>query len=202
MTEPRPAEVGALASTRWRVGFAATLLIALTAGGLMQFVLGVLAPFLTADLGLSRAQLGSLTTAFFAVGAIVSPFAGRLVDRVGGRATLHALFWVAVASFAGMAAAAGYWTVLVAVGVAGVATALMNPVTNQLIVVHLPRGKQGVTFLCRIVVKGKNGNRRPARRLRRRFARRDERDHEDRNHQSAFDGHDAFSITRSATRLS
>jgi predicted MFS family arabinose efflux permease len=144
VAEPRPAAVGDFASARWRVGFAATLLIALTAGGLMQFVLGVLAPFLTADLGLSRAQLGSLTTAFFAVGTVVSPFAGRLVDRVGGRATLLALFWVAAAGFAGMAAAAGYWTVLVAVGVAGIATALMNPVTNQLIVVHLPRGKQGV----------------------------------------------------------
>ena len=131
-------------STRWRAAFAATLLVAMTAASLMQFTLGVLAPFLTADFGLSRAQLGSLTTAFFVVGTIVSPFAGRLVDRIGGRAMLFALFGFAIAGFAGTAGSTGYATLLVAVGVAGLGTALMNPVTNHLIAVHLPRGRQGV----------------------------------------------------------
>lgn len=129
---------------RWRGLFAATLLLAMAAGTLTQFALGVLAPFLRADVGLSRAQLGSLTTVFFLVGALLSPFAGRLVDRVGGRGTLLGMFALSAAGLAGMAAAAGYATLAVAVAVAGIGTALVNPVTNQLIAVHVPRGRQGV----------------------------------------------------------
>lgn len=129
---------------RWRGLFTATLLLAMTVGGLPQFLLGVLAPFLTVEFGLTRAQLGSLTTATFVVGAVVSPFAGRLVDRIGGRAALLTLFWLAIGGFAGLAASTAYWMVVIAVGLAGLPLALMNPVTNQLIAVQLPRGQQGV----------------------------------------------------------
>jgi hypothetical protein len=45
---------------RGRVGFAGTLLIALTAGGLMQFVLGVLALFhLPVVAGVSLSEAGN-----------------------------------------------------------------------------------------------------------------------------------------------
>jgi predicted MFS family arabinose efflux permease len=143
--EPSPPAAPARAGSRRRRGvFTGTLLLAMTVGGLPQFLLGVLAPFLTAEFGLSRTELGSLTTATFIVGAVASPFAGRLVDRIGGRAALLTLFWLGIGGFGGLAAATGYWTVVLAVGVAGLPLALMNPVTNQLIAVHLPRGQQGV----------------------------------------------------------
>ena len=131
-------------SRRWRVAFTATLLLAMTAGTMMQFVLGVLAPFITADLGLSRAQLGSLSTLFFAVGAFASPFAGRIVDRVGGRPTLLGTFVLSGAGLAAMAGAWAYVPLLATMVIAGCGIALINPVTNQLIAVHLPRGEQGV----------------------------------------------------------
>lgn len=116
----------------------------MAAGTLAQFVLGALAPFLRADLTLSRAALGSLSTVFFVVGAVGSPFAGRLVDRLGGRTTLLATFGLAGAGLAGMAASPGYAALVTAMVVGGLATALVNPVTNQVVAAHLPRGAQGV----------------------------------------------------------
>lgn len=128
----------------WRAAFAVTLLWAMAAGTIIQFAVGALAPFLVADLDVSRTQIGALTTVFFAVGAVCSPVAGPLVDRLGGR---RVLVWLLVASgiaIAGMGVAPGYGLLLVAAGLGGVATAAVNPVTNQLIAVHLARGQQGV----------------------------------------------------------
>ncbi len=134
----------AAAGTAWRLAFGGTLLFAMGAGTLMQFTIGVLAPFLTEDLALSRTQYGSLLTVFFGVGAVGSLFAGRLVNQLGGRAIVLAIFWLSAAGMAGMAIAAGYVTLVLAIAVAGLGTALINPGTNQLIATHLPRGRQGV----------------------------------------------------------
>ncbi|MGH9053008.1 MAG: hypothetical protein ACRDWX_08360, partial [Acidimicrobiia bacterium] len=50
-------------SLAWKVGFAALLAAGMAAGTVIVQVIGVLAPFLIADLGLSRSQLGLLVTA-------------------------------------------------------------------------------------------------------------------------------------------
>lgn len=131
-------------SPAWRALFGATLLWAMTAGTLIQFLVGVLAPFLAADLGISRAQIGALAAVFSGVGAVCSPLAGPLVDRLGGRRVLLAMFAVAGVAMAGMGAAPGYGLLLAAAGLGGLASAAVNPVTNQLVAVHLPRGGQGV----------------------------------------------------------
>lgn len=131
-------------SPAWRAAFAATLLWAMAAGTLIPFAVGALAPFVSADLDLSRAQVGALSTVFFAVGAVCSPLAGPLVDRLGGRRMLLGLLVVASAALAGMGLAPGYALLLVAAAAGGVATAAVNPVTNQLIAVALARGAQGL----------------------------------------------------------
>lgn len=131
-------------SSAWRAALAVTLLWAMAAGTIIQFAVGALAPFLTADLGLSRAQIGALSTIFYAVGAACSPLAGPLVDRLGGRRVLLWLLALSGAAIAGMGLAPGYALLLTAAGVGGVANAAVNPVTNQLIAVHLVRGAQGV----------------------------------------------------------
>ncbi len=130
----------------WRVGFAATLLWATTAATLLQFAVGVLAPFLAADLDLSRTQIGLLTSVLFGVGALGSPIAGPLVDRLGGRRLLLALFAIAGLGVLGVAAAPSYPVVVAAVAFGGVATATTNPVTNALITDHLPVGGRGVVM--------------------------------------------------------
>ncbi|MGY5138875.1 MFS transporter, partial [Streptomyces nigrescens] len=50
---------------------------------LQLFVIGALGPRLVGELGISRTVLGLTTTAGFGAAAVLSPMAGRLVDRVG-----------------------------------------------------------------------------------------------------------------------
>jgi len=130
----------------WRAGFAATLLWATTAATFLQFAIGVLAPFLAADLALSRTQIGLLTSVLFGVGALGSPIAGPLVDRLGGRRLLLGLFAVAGLGVLGVSASPSYPVLVTAVAVGGLATATTNPVTNALIADHLASGQRGVVM--------------------------------------------------------
>lgn len=130
-------------STAWHIGFTAVLTVAMAIGTFPQFTLGALGPLLVDDLGLSRAALGSLSTAFFLVATLVSSFVGHLGERLGGRRLLAMLFAVAAASLVAMAAAPSFPWLVVAVGVAGLSIAASNPSTNALIAAHLPAGRRG-----------------------------------------------------------
>lgn len=122
----------------------ATLALGMAVSLLPSYALGALGPFLTADLEISRTALGSLTTVLFAVGAALSPVAGPLVDRLGGRFLLAVLFAVGAVSTVAAAAAPNYPTLLAAVALAGVGVALGNPSTNQLVAVHVAPLRQGL----------------------------------------------------------
>lgn len=128
----------------WLTGFTATLTLAMVASSFMPFALGALAPFITVDLGLSRASFGALITTMFLVGSLASPMAGRLVDFFGGRRLLSALFAIAGVSFAAAAAAPTYILLLVAMVIGGFVPALGNPVTNKLVARHVSLEKHGV----------------------------------------------------------
>lgn len=130
-------------STRWRLGFVCTITLAMCVGGFVQFTLGALGPVLIDELALSRTQLGSLTTALYLVAGLCSPVVGSLVDVMGGRRLLLVLFATAAVAQLVLAAADTYQIVLVAAAVAGAALAISNPVTNQLIGVHLRPGDRG-----------------------------------------------------------
>lgn len=133
------------AASSGRVGaFAGVLLLAMCASTLVQFALGVLAPFLADDLGIGPAQIGTLTTAYFAAGALLSPFAGGWVDRVGGRRALTVLFATAGLPLIVTSVSPGYGLLLVAVVLAAPAIALGNPVTNALVAAHLPPRRRGL----------------------------------------------------------
>jgi predicted MFS family arabinose efflux permease len=112
-------------------------------GSCSGFAIGALAPFIVRDLGLSRSGLGLLTTVVFVVSAAASPVAGRAVDVLGGRRLLMGVFGIAGAALLAMAATPSYAWLLAAAALSGVATAIMNPATNQLISTHIPRGSQG-----------------------------------------------------------
>jgi len=122
----------------------ATLALGMAVALLPSYTLGVLGPFLTADLEISRTALGALTTVLFTVGAGLSPVAGPLVDRLGGRFLLAVMFAVGAVSTAAAAAAPNYPALLAAVAVAGVGVALGNPATNQLVAVHVAPLRQGL----------------------------------------------------------
>ncbi len=130
-------------STAWLVRLTAVLSLGMAVGTLSQFAFGALAPLLRTELDLSRTQLGAITTAFFVAGTLVSPFAGTWTDRVGGRRALAALFAVDTVAFVGMALAPGYWWLLAAVVVSGLAIAVSNPATNLLVAEHVSSSARG-----------------------------------------------------------
>lgn len=127
-----------------RAGFAAALLLGMTVSTFMISAFGALGPVIRTDLELSRGALGALTTVMFAVGAGLSPVAGRMADEVGGRRLLVALFVAAGIAFVAAAAAPTYPLLIVACCIFGLSLAAGNPSTNKLLVEHLPIGRQGV----------------------------------------------------------
>jgi MFS family permease len=130
--------------TAWRYAFGGTLVFAMAVSAYTQFALGVLAPLITEDLGLTRTQLGSLTTAIFIIGGVGAPLAGPLVDLLGGRRVLVMIFVAGALAWLGMAAAPTYVWMLAAVSLAGFVRGASNPVGNQLIVLHVPPGRRGL----------------------------------------------------------
>lgn len=134
----------ATASTGRRMAFGVTLVYAMAISAYTQFLLGVLGPLLTEDLGLSRTQLGSLTTAIFVLGGLGAPLVGPLVDQLGGRRVLVLIFLTGATSWAGMGVAPTYGWLLGAACLAGLVRAASNPVGNQLVRLHVPVGRQGL----------------------------------------------------------
>ncbi len=121
-----------------------TLALAMTVAVLLQVAFGALGPFLTRDLGLSRTQLGSLTTAMYVSAAALSMSAGRWSDRLGARMPLMALFGSMAASVLVVAVSPDYpWLILGSLS-CGFAIAIANPVTNMVIQRQVRPASQGI----------------------------------------------------------
>ncbi len=121
----------------------AVLLLTMTVAIGMQFAIPVLGPLIMPDLGLSRAQLGMVTTLFFLVGAATSTSAGRWTDRVGGRNSLLVTHLSAGVAFVIAAQSRSLALLVIAGAVAGIAAALANPATNRLIIAGFAPGSRG-----------------------------------------------------------
>jgi predicted MFS family arabinose efflux permease len=104
---------------------------------------GVLAPFLLVDLGITRAGIGSLVALSAGVAGVLSPLAGRLVDRVGDRTALLLVVGIGIVGLAAMAGAPSWPVMAVALAVSGVCRAGSNPATNRVIATRAPRGQRG-----------------------------------------------------------
>ena len=94
-------------SAAWRVAFAATLALAMGSGTFAGYAFGVLGPELRTEFGLSRFQLGLLTTGFFAVGGPLSLVAGRATDRFGARLVMLVAFAFAATAVVAISASPG-----------------------------------------------------------------------------------------------
>jgi len=128
----------------WRIAFAGVLALAMGTGTYAGYAFGVLGPELRGEFGLSRFELGLLTTVFFAVGGPLSLLAGRATDRFGARLVMLTAFTVAASAVLALSAAPAYWVLLAAAAAAGVALATGNPVTNKLIAIHVAPGRRGL----------------------------------------------------------
>lgn len=133
-----------MAGSRRLTGLGATLAAGMVASTFVGYAFGALGPFIRDDLDLSRTALGSLTTVMYFVGSVLSPVLGPLVDRFGGRRSLLALFAVGSAATLLTAAAPGFGGLLAGAALAGVAVALGNIATNQLIARHVEPTRQGI----------------------------------------------------------
>lgn len=119
------------------------VLVPLLAGGMglsmfILYTIGSLAPFLIADLHITKSQLGALTSAAFGTATVLSLFAGHFTDTFGARRAFILLTTLIALDFALVAAGHTYWLLLVAVFLAGIPQALSNPSTNKLIAAHVP----------------------------------------------------------------
>lgn len=127
-------------------GFASLLALTMGTGTFPGFAFGVLGPDLIAEFDLTRAGLGILTTAHFAVGGLGSTIAGRATDRLGARRTMLVAFGLVAAAQLAMAASGAFAWMLVAAAAAGVSLAAGNPATNKAVSQHLAPGRRGLTM--------------------------------------------------------
>ncbi|MEA1903254.1 MAG: MFS transporter [Actinomycetota bacterium] len=107
-------------------------------------VYSVLGPDLIEEFGISRAQLGILATATGLVGALSSPYWGKVTDRVGSLASTRAVLGFGGVTLLGIAFAPSYLLLVAAAVLTGIANGWCNPATNSLIVDTLPPGTRGV----------------------------------------------------------
>ena len=135
---------------RWsrshRVSFAAILAATMATGTFPAYALGVLGPAIIEEFRLSRLELGLATTIFFLVGGSLSLAAGNAVDRIGAKSVMLSSFLILGVALVGIAAAPTYAVLMGFAGLAGLALAVGNPVTNKLVAVHLPPGRRGLTM--------------------------------------------------------
>ncbi len=118
----------------------------MAASALMQFALGVLAPFITAEFNITRTAFGSATSVLFLSGLVVSLTAARLVERWGDVRLLRVLHAAVITAFLVVALAPSWEWVLVGVVVMGLPLGVGNPVTNALIVHRVDAPVQGTAI--------------------------------------------------------
>ncbi len=125
-----------------RASLTALLLGAMGVATFAPNALGVLAVFLIEDLGISRGQLGAIIGLNLVMGALVSPRAGAVTDRLGARRALLALFATSALTFVALALAPAVAPIAAVAAVGGVTQGLANPATNKLIAGELPVGSR------------------------------------------------------------
>lgn len=117
---------------------AAVLPLYLTAGLAVQ---------IARDLHLSVGQLGIASAAFFGAQAVMSPFVGAIVARIGAVYAMRLSSALAAAASAVIGVLAdGLPFLLIGLCLAGVNNALAQPATNQFIAEAIPPGSQGAAF--------------------------------------------------------
>jgi MFS family permease len=130
---------------RSEIGFVVTLTSGMAVCTFLPYALGALGPFITDDLGITRTALGSLTTVTYIVGGALSPLAGPMVDRFGGRRSLTVTFISGAVAMAIVAGFGGHYGGLVAgSAVFGISVAFGNPATNQLAARSVRAGQHGI----------------------------------------------------------
>jgi len=113
-------------------------------GTFIALPLGILAVVFVDDLGITRAQLGLVFAVNTVGAAVLSPFVGRITDRIGGRSALVVVAIAAAVAFLVLGAASSLGMLVAGSMIGAIAQAGSNPATNKLIAEDLPSGSQGI----------------------------------------------------------
>ncbi|PRY39777.1 MFS transporter [Umezawaea tangerina] len=111
------------------------------------YLTGAVGVAVRADLGLDSTAFGAAISVFFAVGAVLMPVGGRIVDRTGpGPAVRLALAGAATCLVAVAALGGSYVGLCVAMAIGGVGSAVAAPVGGMLIARGVPPGRRALAF--------------------------------------------------------
>lgn len=109
---------------------------------LQLFAVAALAPLMGPDLGIGPTVLGGAVGAGFAVAALLSPWAGRLVDRWGSRRCTVGLLLLVAVALGLLAVSRDGVGLALALVVGGFPQALANPATNKAILASVPAARR------------------------------------------------------------
>lgn len=123
-------------------GLLSVLLGAVGAGPLMPYGLSAVSDSIIIDLGISEAQFGLLATACFACAAIGNAILGRVADKHSDNSLMTVVFVLAAAALLLVAVPAGFWMLLIAAGLSGIAQSFPNGVTNRILLERVPESKR------------------------------------------------------------
>jgi MFS family permease len=124
----------------------ATAVLYVVTGVLTLYLISAQIGSLEADLGFNAARLGLATATYFGVGALVSPFAGRLIARRGPRAGLRAGCVYAAVAAVVASTATRWWVLPIATALAGTANSFMQVGSNMVLVRSAAFERQGMSF--------------------------------------------------------
>lgn len=127
-----------------RAGLGAVTAATMATATFPLIIASVLAAELIDRFGIARSQIGLLVTATSLVGALASPFFGRVTDRIGAVTATRNVLALGMITLTAFALAPSYGFLVLAALAAGLPNGWSNPATNSLIVANVPVGSRGI----------------------------------------------------------
>ncbi|MGZ1489962.1 MFS transporter [Brevibacterium sediminis] len=124
------------------IGLLAVLLGAVAAGPIMLYGLSATSDSIIAELGISEAHFGLLATTCFGAAAIGNATLGRLADRHSDLSLMAFIFVLAALALLLVAVPDGFWMLLAAAALSGIAQSFPNGVTNRILLERVPDTKR------------------------------------------------------------
>ncbi|MGC3022542.1 MULTISPECIES: MFS transporter [unclassified Brevibacterium] len=124
------------------IGLLTVLLGAVAAGPILLYGLSATSDSIIAELGISEAQFGLLATTCFGTAAIGNATLGRLADRHSDLSLMAFIFVLATLALLLVAVPDGFWMLLLAAGLSGIAQSFPNGVTNRILLERVPVAKR------------------------------------------------------------
>ncbi|MGF1599467.1 MAG: nitrate/nitrite transporter [Acidimicrobiales bacterium] len=121
-------------------------LAAQTSGSVPIALIGATAPELQAAFGFGDAQLGVIAALYFMSAAVLGPYGGRVVDRLGPAVGLRATGAIVIVGLLVEASATSYPMLVVGALIGATSLAVATPASNVVLIHHVPERHRGLAF--------------------------------------------------------